>query len=334
MTSKRNTKVLKPKLQIAQRKKAVAALRKGKTFFLSGHVRPDGDCLGSALALELALERLGKRAEVYSRDPIPQTLSFLPGADQVHVGRKPEEVFDVAVFLECSSPLRSGGLIDLDKQAKLVVNLDSHLRTEPYGDINVIEPDISSTAEQVDGLISMLGVKVDKKIATCLYAGLATDTGRFHYSNTTPDALRFAARLIETGIDAPGMNDRLFATHPLPALKLLARALNGLRLENGGRIAVQSLTNDDFRVAEALPEHTEDIVNFGMAVPGVEVSVILKDEKQGIRCSLRSRGHVDVSRIAAAFGGGGHHNASGCTLHGELGEAERRLVSEIKKNLS
>ncbi len=312
--------------------KIVDAINKSETFFLSGHVRPDGDALGSALAMASGLLRLGKKPQVYSRDPVPESLRLLPGWENIKVGLKAEGRFDCAMFFECSTPERAGGLIDLDRQAEVVINVDSHKTHSAYGDINLIDPDASSTAEQVHGILKALGLSLEPAEGICLYVGLATDTGRFQYSNTTPAALRLAADLLESGISLSTINDRLFATKPLNALKLLSLALGTLELKLGGKVGVQMLSREAFRAAEAGPEHAEEIVNYGLTPPGVEAAVLLKEDKQ-ILVSLRSRGKVDVSVVAEAFGGGGHRNAAGCRLDGDLKEAASRILKEIAAQL-
>jgi len=315
----------------------VETLRAGRTFFLAGHERPDGDTLGSALALAMALEGLGKRARVYSRDPAPELLRWLPGSHLLCIGPAPRGRFDAAILLECSTPQRMGGLLDLARQACSVIHIDHHKNTQAYGTFNLIDDQASSNAEQVFDILKKLGAPLTPGIATCLYVGIVTDTGRFQYSNTTPRTLRIAAQLLEAGIPAAEINHRLFSARPYPALKLLGRALEAMRLECGGRLAVIPLRAAQFKQVGAQLEHTEDIVNYGLAVP-VEAAVLFKEGRQEVFASLRSRGRVDVGATAGVFGGGGHHNAAGCRLREPFAKAvlrlETALCQAIKASLS
>lgn len=295
-------------------------------------MRPDGDTLGSALAMASGLKRLGKKVQVFSRDPVPEVLRCLPGWETVNVGLKPEGRFDCAMFFECSTPDRAGNLIDLDRQADVVINIDSHKTAFLYGDLNLIDPHASSTAEQVYDILLALGLKIEKAEGTCLYVGMVTDTGRFQYSNTTAKALRLTADLLDMGISLSALNDRLFATKPAAALRLLGYALNSFELKLGGKVGVLMISREAYQKAGAAPENAEEIVNFALMPPGVEAAVLLKEESQ-ILVSLRSRGRVDVSKVAEAFNGGGHHNAAGCRMNGELNAAATAILKEIEKQL-
>lgn len=311
-------------------------LQTARSFFIAGHQRPDGDTLGSGLALALALKARGRRATMYSGDPVPELLRFLPGLKHLKVGRPPGPAarFDAAVLMECSTPERMGPLLDLKTQARTVISIDHHKTSDPYGHYNLIDASKSSNAEQLFELFRRLRWQVTPDMAACLWVGLTTDTGRFQYSNTTPSTLRVAAELLKTGIAAHEINHRLFRTSSLPALRLLARALGVMRLECGARLSVFPLSMADFEAAGAGLEHTEEIVNYGLRVPGVEASVLLKESREEIIVSLRSRGRLDVSAVAARWGGGGHHNAAGCRVREPLAkttvELEAALCAALK----
>lgn len=321
--------------------RAARVVKAGRTFFLAGHRNPDGDTLGSALALASLLKGMGKSAQVFAADPPPDTLDFLPGIRKARIGRPadPDKRFDVAVLFECSSPDRIGGLIDLKTQAGTVIHIDHHRTSEPYGDINLIDPESSSTSEQVYGLFQALGKKPNSDEATCLYVGMVTDTGRFHYPATSPSTHRTAAELMERGARTADANDRIFATKVYPALKILGHCLSGLSLELGGKAAIQVISRRDFARHAARPEHSEDVVNYGLMVPGVWVSALFKEalgRRPGlgrISVSLRSRGKVDVSRLAQGFGGGGHRNAAGFHTQQSLPAARGRFLKRLKSLL-
>lgn len=305
------------------------AMRSGKNFFLAGHLNPDGDTLGSSLALASVLKRMGKRTYVYSADPVPENLEFMPGINSIHVGKLPGGNFDTVILLECSNPARAGDLKGIPSRAKRLINIDHHRTAEAYGDINFIDPFSSSTAELVHQILYSMKVRLTSQEATCLYVGIATDTGRFHYPATRPHTFETAARLLEAGARASRVNDQIYSTRALPALKLLGRALERLELLDSGKSAVSVLGRGDFAYAKADAQHTEDIVNYGLMIPGVRASVLFREEEKRITVNFRSKGKLDVSAVAKRFGGGGHRNASGCKLRTSLQNARERVLKAL-----
>jgi phosphoesterase RecJ-like protein len=307
----------------------------GRSFFLAGHLNPDGDTLGSMLAVSSVLRRLGKKIFLFSNDPVPASLGFLPHAKSIKIGRlPPKKRFDAAILLECSTPQRGGDLSTILKHAGKVVNIDHHKTSEFYGDVNIIEPHSSSTAEIVYRLLYSMKVHVTRTEAACLYVGIVTDTGRFHFPATSPRTLEVASRLLETGFNFSRINDLLYSTKSCQALKVLGRALGSLELVCGGRVAVMTLKTADFTDFGAAPEHTENIINYGMMAPGVGITVLFREEDGRVSVTFRSRGRADVSLLAKMFGGGGHKNASGCKMNTSMEDARKRILGEIRKHLN
>ncbi|MDD2773039.1 MAG: bifunctional oligoribonuclease/PAP phosphatase NrnA [Elusimicrobiales bacterium] len=308
----------------------IAALRGNETFFLAGHLNPDGDTIGCALCMASVLRRMGKHAWIYSADPVPDNLSFLHGASRIHVGKLPRRRFDAAILLECSTPKRGGNIGEVLSRVKTVINIDHHRTFENYGTVNYVDPTASSTAELLYGIISAMDIRLNSREAEYLYVGLATDTGRFHYPATTARTHRVAAALVEAGVKPSKVNDKIYSTRAFPALKLLGTALSNLTLCDGGRTAVSELTRADILAAKALPQHTEDIVNFGLMAPGVQVSLLFREEESRIAVNFRSKGLVDVSRIAKSFGGGGHKTAAGCKSTLPLEQIRPKVLAAVK----
>ncbi|HBB66044.1 MAG: hypothetical protein A2X28_07455 [Elusimicrobia bacterium GWA2_56_46] len=307
----------------------------GGSFFLAGHLNPDGDTLGSMLAISSVLRRLGKKVYLFSSDPVPENLGFLPHAGSIRIGRVPQKKrFDAAILLECSTPARGGDLSSVLKHAGKVVNIDHHKTSELYGDVNIVEPHSSSTAEIIYRLFYSMNVHITKTEAACLYVGIVTDTGRFHFPATSPRTLEVASRLLETGFKFSRINDLLYASKSAPALKILGRALESLELLSGGRVAVMTLRTSDFTDFDAAPEHTENVINYGMMAPGVKLAVLFREEEGRIGVTFRSRGHADVSSLAKIFGGGGHKNASGCKIKAGMEETRTKVLAEIQKLLA
>ncbi|OGR68625.1 MAG: hypothetical protein A2081_03525 [Elusimicrobia bacterium GWC2_61_19] len=306
-----------------------------ESFFLAGHLNPDGDTIGSMLAIASVLKRLGKKVRLFSQDPVPENLRFLPHAKSIR-SRLPsfKTKFDAAILLECSTPARGGDLEPVLKRAGKVVNIDHHKTSEFYGDINIVEPHSSSTAEIVYRLFYNMNVHVTKREAACLYTGIVTDTGRFHFPATSPRTLEIASRLLETGFKFSRVNDLLYATKACEGLKILGRALESLELKAGGKLAVLTLKASDFEDFDARSEHSENVINYGLMPPGVKAAVMFREEEERISVTFRSRGHLDMSVVAKAFGGGGHRNASGCRIKGGLPAAREKVLAVLTRLLA
>lgn len=311
------------------------AVRKGKTFFLSGHMRPDGDTVGSELAFSSLLRRIGKKVDIVNYDPVPQNLLFLPGASAIKTAHRINKSYDVAVIFECSGSDRMGNIIDLKSQAKTVINIDHHAHHSFFGDINLINPDASSNSEQLYYFFERARMKVTRDEAMALFVGLVTDTGRFQQENCRPESHRVASELLKVGIPVADISRRLFSTRSPEALKLLGKVLSSLRLEANGRVAILDVSLNDFAQTGAGPDDTDDVINYGLMIPSVEVAMFFREtEEPGqVKVSLRGKGRVDLMKIAVSFGGGGHRNAAGCTVSGPLNKAANTLLTLVLPGL-
>ncbi|ACC98230.1 Exopolyphosphatase-related protein [Elusimicrobium minutum Pei191] len=286
---------------------------RGKSFFIAGHQNPDGDSLGSTIAVSSVLRRQGKEVYSYADNAPGDDLLFLPMLDTVNIGKLPPEdlKIETVILLECSDVTRGGNLASVLSKAKTVINLDHHLTSDTYGHYNYINPSASSTAEIIWQLFEIMRIWVNSDEATCLYTGLVTDTARFLHSNTTAESLRVGAGLISCGADIKKLNNILFHTRSYSETKLLGRALEKMQILKDGKLAVIVLTLQEFDLFGAEPSHTQGIVSQPTMIPGVEVSFLIKEEKDKLSVNLRSKGEVDVSQLAAKFGGGGHARAAG-----------------------
>ncbi|MBN1823633.1 MAG: bifunctional oligoribonuclease/PAP phosphatase NrnA [Endomicrobiales bacterium] len=310
------------------------AISKSRTFFIAGHVKPDGDTVGSALALSSLLKRLGKKCEVFSAEGIPEYLMFLKGADRIKISKKAEGHFDCAIILECSDLERMGGLIE-PSQAGILINIDHHAFSSEYGDINLLDPGASSSAEQVFFLFRHMKKDLTCHEAEALYVGIVTDTGKFQQTNTTAKALTVAAELLKNGVKPFKVYEKLYATQTLSSLRLLGGALATLEVTASGKVAHMHVTKDMYEKAGSGAAETEGIINYSMMIPGVLVGVLLRENggTGGVKASLRSREGIDVNNVAKRFGGGGHKTASGCTIMADLPSAKKALLEEIARNI-
>jgi bifunctional oligoribonuclease and PAP phosphatase NrnA len=299
----------------------VAQLRARPAFVMVSHVKPDGDTLGSGLALGLALRAMGKRVHYFQNDPVPRNLRFLPDADRVsrEVPRGlPADT--LWVFGDMSSAARAGDLLP-PLERRNILNIDHHLGNTRFGALNYIRERECSTGTCVLRLMRSLGAPITPEIATCLLTTIMTDTGAFMHSNTTGDVLRESAELMELGADKELITSEIFANKRFAAVKLLGRSLEAARLEEDGRYCWSIV--DDAMLAEAGAdgEDTEEIVQHLRAIEGVEVAALFKAYEGEVRVSLRSAGRINVQAAAARLRGGGHARASGLTFEGPLEDA-------------
>ena len=292
---------------------------------ITSHVRPDGDGLGSSLGLYWLLRALGKNPEVIMRDPVPHAYRKLPGAEGVRVTPAVDRPYDAVFVIECSDITRPG-LVDLEKQ--FVVNIDHHSTTALFGDINWIDSTASAVGEMVYNLCKAIGGRVTREIAECVYTALITDTGSFHYSNTSERTFKVASELVRAGVKPAKVSQAVFANYPWSKLELLAEVLSTVKRDPSGRVAWLVQTQEMQERARASDEDGDGFVNYPMGCGDVEACAFFKETTPGVyRVSLRSKCDVNVARIAERFGGGGHRNAAGCTFQGTWEEAERQLVA-------
>lgn len=293
-------------------------------FGITSHIRPDGDSLGSSLGLYWLLKALDKDVDVIMRDPVPHAYQQLPGACNVIVTPAVTNPYHAVFVIECSDITRPG-LVDLEKQ--LVVNIDHHSTTALFGTINWIDSTASAVGEMIYNLCKATGVRVTKEIAECVYTALITDTGSFHYSNTTERTFKVASELVRTGVKPAKTAEAVFASYPWSRIQLMGEVLSTAKRDASGRVASLRLSQEMQSRSHASDEDADGFVNYPLTVGEVEAVVLLKEcAPQVYRTSLRSKGDVNVARVAGKFGGGGHRNAAGCTLQGPWDEVEQEII--------
>ena len=302
-----------------------------RVFLITAHERLDGDALGSELALCQMLKGLGKEAVVYNQDPTPEKYLFLPGSDGIVHELPPLGPFEVAFVLDCSELERVGRESARIGTIPDLVNIDHHVSNGGFCDVRLIDPQASSTGELIFRLVRDMGLAVTGEMATCLYTAILTDTGGFRYGNTRRGALLTAADLVTGGADPQWISENVYETDSPARIRLLAAVLPTLTLEEGGRVGSLVVMQKALADAGALPEHTEGFVDLPRSIRGVEISILYAELPDGcFKLSLRSKGIVNVERVARAFGGGGHINAAGCRVGGELSEIRMRIIEAIR----
>lgn len=303
------------------------------TATILGHVRPDGDCVGSCLATWNYLHTWYPdiRADVYL-EPIPNIFRFLSGADRIISDFGRDFAYDLCIVQDCGDEGRLGGAAKYFRTAKRTICIDHHISNGSFAEVNYVDPVISSTSELVYDM--MEEERVTKEIAECIYVGLVHDTGVFQYNSTTAKTMNIAGKLMEKGIDFTKIVDDTFYKKSHNQNRILGHVLEQSRLCLDGKCIVGVATGADMEAYGVLPKHLDGIVNQLRVTKGVEVAVFLYETGDGgFKASLRSNGKVDVSKVAMAFGGGGHVMAAGASLEGSLEDVARRLLEEIAKQL-
>lgn len=296
------------------------------------HQNPDGDTLGAALCMASVLKKMKKQVYIFSSHKIPENLKFMPFTQWVRecMLPPPDRKFDVCIFFECSTLKRAGNVAGVVKNTEKIINIDHHKTHSDYGDINYINSFASSTSEMVFEILNAANITPTVKEAKCLYTGIVTDTGRFYYKSSTSNAFSTTAKLVATGIKPWKINERLYGTKSMPALKIIAKALESLKITDK-KISVMNLDKKDFKSVGALAEHAENIANYGLMPDGVEISVLIKELYSCTAVNLRAKNSVDVSKIAKHFGGGGHKNAAGFKTKQSPRQIHKKLINEIRR---
>ncbi len=310
------------------------AFRSHRRFLITSHAPPDGDAIGSVLALAEVLDQLGRESTVILVDETPAIYRKLPGIEriiQVQNAREVEPDLAIpAILLECDGIPRTG-LAGLE--GRCLVNVDHHASGREFGNVNWIDEDACAVAEMIYRIAVAAKVKITPSMATCLYTAILSDTGSFTYPSTSADTFAMAHELAAHGANPSQIARDIYFSNPESKIRLLGAALSNLQTE--GPLAWSWVTTNDMDRAGAGAEDCEGVVNYLISIAGVESAVFLRElpSVDQYRLSIRSKGKVDVAQIAENFGGGGHRSASGCTLDGPLTEATERILSQLRTGL-
>lgn len=314
----------------------IRAIRDAQTIALVSHVNPDGDTVGSALALKLGLEKMGKTVVPFCRDKVPHNIMFLAGAgDFRRIEDMPDAHFDLLICVDVADEGRMGTCAPLMSQSTCTAQIDHHGTNPNYCELNCVDDDGPATGLVAHELLARLGVEMDVDIAACLYVALSTDTGNFAYTSTTPETFRVMAELMETGLPLGELNRRLYRQREIPQVLLMQRALGNLTFHHGGRVTVMTLTRQDFDECGALPEHADTLVNYGLEILGVRMAMLARETNVPgeIKLSLRAVAPNRIDGIAQSMGGGGHALAAGATVKGTIEDCVARCVAAMEQAL-
>jgi phosphoesterase RecJ-like protein len=304
-------------------------------ILVAAHKDPDGDAVGSLLAMGLACIRLGKRTTLYNESPIPAVYQFLPQVGRIQRRLESPEAYDAAIVLDCGDLARIGDHWPSVRRVPVVINVDHHLSNTGFGQLQLIDRQACATAEIVLRLIKALGVPLDREIATCIYTGILTDTGSFRFANTNAAAFAIGREMTELGVDPYEVAQHVFGSYSLGRIKLLNLALNSIEISPNGRLSLMTVTRRMLEETQTQPEDADGLINYARRIEAVRVAALIQEQTNGcappdgrtrFHVSLRSDGSVDVAQLAGAFGGGGHHSAAGFQVESTLPDIKSSLI--------
>jgi phosphoesterase RecJ-like protein len=309
-----------------------AAIRSRRSFILTSHARPDGDAVGSQLALAFALDALGKQVRLVDRDPVPAVYRSFPGTDRVEVRPHADGAADAVVFLECSDRSRPE-VAGLDRG--FAINIDHHLGNRMYGDVNWFDGSAAACGEMVADVIDALGVAWTREIASHLYLAISTDTGGFRYGPISARTFDLCRRIADTGVEPAALSRQIFDSFGLGRVRLMGEMLHAMELHHDNRFAILAFDEALLARCGATLDDTEGLVNAPLNAREVVAVALFKQQPPGVyRLSLRSKGDVDVRGVAARWQGGGHRNAAGATLAGDYETLKQAVIEEVGRALA
>ena len=298
-------------------------------FLLTSHARPDGDSIGSQLAMAYALESLGKQVRLVNADAAPEHYFEFPGVDRIEIAPRTGWVADALIVMECSDLTRTG-VAGLD--GHFIINIDHHAGNRMYGAINWFDESAAACGEMVFDIIKALGVPLSPEIATHIYLAILTDTGSFHHSNITPRTFEICRQAVEAGVNPTIMARRVYDSNSFGKLKLIGALLDEMQLVDGGRLAVLRMDDAVLAACGCTQNDTEGIINLPLTAREIQAVIFFKMSANGeVRVSMRSKYDVDVRVVASEYGGGGHKNAAGFTVAGKPEDVQPRIVDRLVK---
>lgn len=314
--------------------KLIDVLKNNKKFLICSHAHPDGDGIGSTLALGLALKKMGKDVLMYNQDPVPRSIDFLPAADQMVTSIDKDAKFDVTIMVDCGQPERAGKDFPPEARRGTLVCIDHHMTRCEHASVTCADEEASSTGEVVYKILKKLGADINTDVATLILTTLIVDTNFFRYSNTSGHTLSLAGELVSMGASTWNVSKNMEERVPPESLTLLTAALQTIDYLLDGKLAIMLLTQQMFKNARADVEMAEEFINYPRSIDGVEVAALIREKKAGEwKISFRSKDTVDVAAVAMKFGGGGHEHAAGCDIKGSLGEVKQIVVRAVEEAL-
>ena len=318
-------------------KEISGAIEEAESFFLTSHLNPDGDAIGSILALKCLLSTIGRSVTLFMTDTIPDNFKFLPGAGEIvhKMNGIKDTTFDLAIVVDSTDWERTGGPFEPKIRFNRVINIDHHESNSNFGDINLVDTGASATSEIIFDLLETMGLPLGLDIATCIYTAIITDTGGFTYSSTNARAFEISEKLVRLGVEPDKIAEKVNENYPISRLLLLEMALNSLELSEDKKIGAITISQEMFSKTNSGPHIIEGFIDYPRFISGVKVALLYRELPGGeaYKVSFRSRNPVDVAKIASNFGGGGHMNASGCTVEGKLPDVKKKVLEVVEAEI-
>lgn len=317
----------------------IQQLNKSRHVLLTTHVNPDGDAIGSLIAMGLALDALKKKVFLYNESPIPAVYRFLPGVEYIQHHLNKSGGYDTAIILDCGNLDRVGQSVDIIKKIPVIINIDHHYTNTGFGQLHQISPSACSTAEIVYQIIKALGVPFNTAMGTSIYTGILTDTGSFRFSNTNRSAFLICDEMVGLGVKPDLIAQHVYGTYSLGRIRLLNYALDSIEISPNGKLAMMVVTQDMMKRTDTDSCDTDGLINYARSIESVKLAVMVQEpppdqngyQPVGFNVSLRSNGSVDAAAIASLFGGGGHFTAAGFHINAPLYEVKKRLYEIAMK---
>ena len=313
----------------------IQKLTKSDHVLITSHANPDGDAIGSMIALGLALRRLNREVTLYNESPIPAVYRFLASVDRVQHHIDDIGIYDAVIILDCGDFSRIGNVSSQASRIPVIINIDHHITNTQFGDLQIIDTEACATAEIIYYLIKQMEISIDRSIATALYTGILTDTGSFRFSNTNKSAFTICMEMVEAGVDPFEIAQRVYGTYSLGRIKLLNLALDTIEISKNGKLSLMAVTREMMNESGTKPEDVDGLINYARGIEDIKVAALMHELENGagnpnqpkqFHVSLRSDGDVDVAEIASAFGGGGHVSAAGFSIESSLSDLKSKLV--------
>lgn len=314
-------------------------LKNSDHILVASHTNPDGDAIGSLIAMGLCFDGLNKKTTLYNESPIPAVYRFLPAANRV-VRTVKNGKYDLAVILDCGDLQRIGKAASEVRQIPIIINIDHHVTNTQFGHFQLIDTSACATAEIIYRLIKQMNVPFDKAIATSIYTGILTDTGSFRFSKTNQAAFSICQEMVELGVDPYNIAQHVYGTYSLGRIKLLNLALDSIEISNNGKLSIMTLSQDMFDETHTQAEDSDGLINYAKRIEDVKLAALIQENRNGkekskkikrFDVSLRSDGTVDVASIAASFGGGGHSIAAGFSIETTLSDITSQILKLAEK---
>ncbi len=313
----------------------IRSLTDSRRVVVASHENPDGDAIGSLLAVGLALEKRKKEVTFFNASPIPAVYRFLPGVGRISADITAASGFDTAVILDCGSLERLGPAASLIREIPVVVNIDHHVTNTGFGTIRLVDPEACATAELVYRLLVRMRAAIGKELATLIYTGILTDTGSFRFANTSSATFAICLEMTQRGADPHEVARHVYGTYSLGRIKLLNLALDSIEITGNGKLSVMTVTRDMLRQTGTHPEDADGLIHYARRIRDVRVAALIHELQNGngasagkgrFHVSLRSDGSVDVAAVAVSYGGGGHRSAAGFSIEAPLSEVKNQLT--------